>query len=71
MPAKFCNKHFVLTFCIKKFVEMWDTFLYKHFVYILYKNVDKIYTKVCQNVGYIMYNGNLVVFPSSQQKKLN
>ena len=46
MPAKFCNKHFVLTFCIKKFVEMWDTFLYKHFVYILYKNVDKIYTSL-------------------------
>ena len=50
---------------------MWDIFVYKHFLYILYKNVDKIYTKVCQNVGYILYNGNLVVFSSSQQKKLN
>ena len=46
------------TFCTQKFVKIWDTFVYKHFAYILYTNVYKMYTKICRNVGYILYTNS-------------
>ena len=50
MPAKFCIQN-----VYKSLSKCGINFVYKHFVYILY-------TKVCRNVGYILYSNILYTF---------
>ena len=50
-----CSLHFVLQNVYKILSKCSIHFAYKHFVYILY-------TKVCRNVGYILYTNILYAF---------